>query len=63
MKKHTIEVIDFTPETSSQPAYLCYEADGKQISVSGEFYRDKKGNYHHTHIFEDETVMDVVWTR
>lgn len=32
---------------------LCYTFDGKLIEVDGQFYIDKNGYLHHTHIDED----------
>lgn len=55
MKKHDIEFVDYTE------GWLTYLANGKQIDVSGEFFKDKNGVYHHSHIFEDGVEIEVTW--
>lgn len=37
---------------------LVYFADGVEMSVTGEFYIDKHGFLHHSHIFEDGTEIE-----
>lgn len=52
---HRIEFVDY------ENGWLTYMADGKQVDVNGEFYRDSNGTYHHTHIFEDDTELELTW--
>ena len=58
-KKHTIEVIDF--EKKGRYNWVTYKADGKMISVTGEFYIDKDELWHHTHEFEDGTEIEFTF--
>lgn len=58
---HTLEMVDFTPEKPHQAACLQFTADGILVQVDGEFYRDKAGLYHHTHVFKDGVEMELVW--
>lgn len=60
-KKHTIEVIDYLIGSYSQGDSVSYEADGKYITVTGEFAVDKNGIRHHIHEFEDGTEMEVTF--
>lgn len=57
--KHTIEVIDF--EKKGSHTWLIYKADNKIINVTGEFYIDKEGLWHHTHEFEDGIEMEFTF--
>lgn len=57
--KHTIELIDF--EKKGRYTSLTYKADDKIIDVTGEFYIDKEGLWHHTHEFEDGTEIEFTF--
>lgn len=58
-KKHTIEVIDF--EKKGRYNWVMFKADDKMISVTGEFYIDIDGLWHHTHEFEDGTEIEFTF--
>lgn len=38
---------------------LSFLADGKYVQVDGEFYIDKDGILHHTHIFPDGKEVEI----
>ena len=57
--KHKIEVLD-TYKKGFHP-WLIYKADDKIINVTGEFYIDKEGLWHHTHEFEDGVEMEFTF--
>lgn len=58
---HTIEVIEFTKGSYNQGDNLIYQADGREVVVTGEFYCDRNGLYHHSHIFDDDTEIDFTF--
>lgn len=58
-KKHTIKVIDF--EKKGRYNWVTYKADDMMISVTGEFYIDEEGLWHHTHEFEDGTEIEFTF--
>lgn len=60
-KEHILELVDFTPERPHQPACLQFTADGMLVQVDGQFYKDAKGTYHHTHTFYDGTEKELLW--
>ena len=39
---------------------LTYTADGEYTQVDGEFFVDGVGMLHHTHIFEDNTEIEIL---
>lgn len=55
---HTIIVDELIKGSYNQGDTLVYQADGVEISVSGDFYVDKQHMLHHSHVFEDGTEMD-----
>lgn len=57
--KHTITNVELE-KNGHQGDCLTFEADGKQINVTGEFYVDRAGQLHHTHIFPDGEEMEIV---
>lgn len=59
MKNHTIEDVELTKH-GYQHDCLTYVADGKYCQVDGEFYVDKDGFLHHTHIFDDGIEKEIV---
>jgi hypothetical protein len=54
---HTIDNIEITK--MGMGYNLNYSVDGKDYTVTGEFYIDKDGYLHHTHIADDEE-LDIV---
>ena len=58
-KKHTIEVLE--SEKKGRYNWVTYKADDRMISVTGEFYIDKEGLWHHTHEFEDGTEIEFTF--
>lgn len=57
--KHTVEFYELCKGSYGQGDTLTYFADGVQFDVTGEFYVDRQGVLHHTHIFDDGTEMEV----
>lgn len=58
-RKHTVEVEVLDKGNYSQGDTLTYLADGIEFTATGEFYIDRQGVLHHTHVFDDGTEMDV----
>lgn len=58
MKNHTIEDIELTKGGYCHDS-LTFVADGQRVQVDGEFYVDKSGILHHTHIFADGAEMEI----
>lgn len=56
---HTIEILDCIKGGMSET--VTYLADNVEVSVTGEFYTDKKGNRHHVHEFTDGVEIDVIF--
>lgn len=56
---HTIEDVELTKH-GYQHDCLTYVADGKYCQVDGEFYVDKDGFLHHTHIFDDGIEKEII---
>ena len=54
---HTIIVDELIKGSYNQGDTLVYQADGVEINVTGEFYVDKQGILHHSHVFEDGTEV------
>ena len=38
---------------------LTYQADGQYTQIDGEFYIDKAGMLHHSHIFPDGEEVEI----
>ncbi len=56
---HEIEIIEVGK--SGDGLYLQYEIDGTQYDCTGEFYIDKNGVLHHTHIMPDGEEVEVTY--
>lgn len=56
---HTIEDVELTKHGYHHDC-LTYVADGKYCQFDGEFYVDKEGFLHHTHIFDDGIEKEIV---
>lgn len=57
--EHRIEDIMLTKHSNGSDN-LQYVADGKNYEFDGEFLVDKKHRLHHTHLFENGDVMEIV---
>ena len=56
--EHEIEDVELTKGSYNRGDTLTYKADGEWAEVTGEFYI-KDGILHHTHIFEDDTEVEI----
>lgn len=52
------EISDVSLWIDNRTDNLTYHANGKEITVSGEFYIDNDNWLHHSHIFEDGTEVE-----
>lgn len=57
--KHDVKVISV--DKAGLGLNLCYAVDDKEYNVTGEFFIDKHGVLHHTHITEDGEEVEVVY--
>lgn len=59
MKKYQITDVELTKGNFNQGDTLRYKANGEEQCVTGEFYIDKNGILHHSHIFPDGTEVEI----
>lgn len=58
---HSITDVEFIQGSAHQGDVLSYIADGAIVNVTGEFYCDSRGVYHHGNEFSDGSCIDVTW--
>lgn len=56
--QHEIYDIELT-KNNHQGDCLTFTADGEEINVTGEFFVDRNGQLHHTHIFPDGEEVEI----
>lgn len=56
---HEIEVLEVGK--AGNGLYIQYEIDGNQYECTGEFYIDKDGVLHHTHIMPDGEEIEITY--
>lgn len=58
MRKHLVENVELIKSQCGGNLY--YEVDGKSFSVFGQFFIDKLGNLHHTHITSSDEEIEII---
>lgn len=56
--QHTIENVELE-KNGHQGDCLTYTADGEDFNITGQFYVDRAGQLHHTHLFPNGDEMEI----